>query len=104
MAVSFAELQRQVITRSQQEFVKSSATITAEMLKVWLAEAYIEIQKALHPWTKTHTASLVANQIAYARPTDILDRMTLDDRSMVIRSAAGTLSYPPQRDWRYIRE
>ena len=101
MAICLAQLRRNCITRIQGEFTKTGVDIGPDMLDPWLSEAYVEIAR-LGLYVKTDTQALVADQVRYARPSDILDLLISGDGAARVKSSAGRISNVPQRTWGYM--
>lgn len=104
MPITLANLRRQVISRVQAEHVKASDLFPADLLDVWLTEAYIELQRDLRLVTATYTQDLTKDTVRFTAPSDILDHMVLPQWGVRVKSPDGCFGYLNERLWLHMTE
>lgn len=105
-ATNLALLRQRTIARLQGEWAKSSDTFTPDQIDPFLSDAYREIQREAMLWKKVHSVSLTAGPTvtSYARPTDMLDRLTPSMHAARFIDADGNTAHVDERTWSYMRE
>ena len=101
--IPVAELLRDMVQQALGEDRKASDHIPVSLALRWFSDAYRELVRRVQFLTATYTIDL-STSVTQAGPADLLDRLTVGERALRVKTPQGHWNHLTLRDWEYARK